>query len=133
MNQPTDLIFATGRRKNATARVKVVSGSGKLIVNEKTLDDFFGGLDRQKKHAIEPLEKFPSANSYDYSIDCMGGGVTGQSGAIRLGLARAIITIDPNLRPALKKEGFLTRDPRMVERKKYGLRKARRRPQWAKR
>ena len=133
MNEQTDRIFATGRRKNATARVKVVSGSGKLIVNEKTLDEFFGGLDRQKKHAIEPLEKFPGANTFDYTIDCMGGGVTGQSGAIRLGLARAIIIIDPALRPALKKEGYMTRDPRMVERKKSGQPKARKRFQFSKR
>ncbi|MFH1367550.1 MAG: 30S ribosomal protein S9 [Elusimicrobiota bacterium] len=133
MSEATNPIFATGRRKNAAARVKVLSGSGKILVNGKTIDEFFGGLDRQKKHAVEPLTKYQLANSYDYLIDTMGGGVTGQSGAIRMGLARAIITIDPNMRPALKKEGFLTRDSRMVERKKPGMPKARKRFQFSKR
>jgi small subunit ribosomal protein S9 len=129
----TNTILATGRRKNATARVKMVPGSGKVVVNTKTIDEFFGGLERQKKHALEPLEKFTTANSFDWLIDTMGGGVTGQSGAIRLGIARAIISLDPNMKPALKKEGYLTRDPRMVERKKSGQPKARRRFQFSKR
>lgn len=133
MTQTTTLLFATGRRKNAAARVKVIAGSGKILVKGKTIDEFFGGLNRLKKHAIEPLEKYPTANSYDYIIDTFGGGVTGQSGSIRLGLARAIIAMDPNMKPAMKKEGFLTRDPRMVERKKPGMPKARKRFQFSKR
>lgn len=133
MSQATNPLFATGRRKNAVARVKVVDGSGKVLINERTVEEFFGGLHRQKTHAIEPLSKFPGANSHDFLIDTVGGGVTGQSGAIRMGLARAIITLDPALRPAVKKEGFLTRDSRMVERKKPGMPKARKRFQFSKR
>lgn len=133
MSETASSIFATGRRKNAIARVKVTGGSGKVLVNGRSIEEFFGGLHRQKVHAIEPLSKFQSANSYDYLIDTIGGGVTGQSGAIRMGIARAIVAIDPNMRPVLKKDGFLTRDSRMVERKKPGQPKARKRFQFSKR
>jgi small subunit ribosomal protein S9 len=130
MNQ---MIMATGRRKNAIARVRVVSGNGKLTVNSKTFDEYFGGLLRDKASAMKPVTLFPSANGYDFVIDVMGGGMTGQSGAIRHGLARAIVKLDPNTKAAMKKEGLLTRDPRMVERKKPGRPKARKRFQFSKR
>lgn len=125
--------MGTGRRKNASARVVIVEGSGKVIVNEKTIDEYFGGLARHKKQALRPIEIFTSAGSYDYYINVNGGGVTGQSGAIRHGLARAILKLSPAMKQNLKKEGLLTRDDRMVERKKPGRPKARRRFQFSKR
>ncbi len=122
----------TGRRKNAIARVRVVPGEGKLVVNNKTLAEYFG------KKTLEmiikqPLELTNTLGQYDVIAKVEGGGSTGQAGAMRLGIARALIKADPNLRSALKKAGFLTRDPRMKERKKYGLKKARRAPQYSKR
>lgn len=123
----------TGRRKNASARVIIVEGSGKVIVNEKSLDEYFGGLERHKKQAIKPIEIFASGSSYDYYVNVTGGGVTGQSGAIRHGIARALLKLNPALKQNLKKEGLLTRDDRMVERKKPGRPKARRRFQFSKR
>jgi small subunit ribosomal protein S9 len=134
MNQAiTNPVQATGRRKNATARLTVYPGSGRILVKNKTLDDYFGGLGRQKKEAIKPIELFAGSKDYDFDIDVMGGGVTGQSGAIRHALARAIIKIDPTMRAQFKKEGLLTRDSRMVERKKPGRAKARKRFQFSKR
>lgn len=126
-------VMATGRRKTSIARVRAVPGQGKLIVNDKTLDEFFGGLTKVKKNAIKPIEMSPSANSYDYAIKVTGGGYTGQAGAISHALTRVLIKLDPKLKANLKKEGLLTRDPRMVERKKPGRPKARKRFQFSKR
>ncbi|MFA5881568.1 MAG: 30S ribosomal protein S9 [Eubacteriales bacterium] len=122
----------TGRRKNAIARVRLVPGEGKLAVNSRPLDEYFG------KKTLEmivrqPLELTNTGGQYDVLAKVEGGGTTGQAGAMRLGIARALIKADPNLRSALKKAGFLTRDPRMKERKKYGLKGARRAPQYSKR
>ncbi len=122
----------TGRRKNAVARVRLVPGEGKIIVNNRPLDEYFG------KKTLEMITKQPlgltnTLGQYDILAKVEGGGTTGQAGAMRLGIARALIKADPNLRGVLKKAGFLTRDPRMKERKKYGLKKARRAPQYSKR
>jgi small subunit ribosomal protein S9 len=127
-------IWATGRRKTAIARVRIVPGEGRIMVNSKTLEDFFGGHERQKASAISPLKQLPRPmNDADIFVTTVGGGVTGQADAIRLGLARALVTIDGKLRPVMRKLGFMTRDPRMVERKKPGQPKARRRYQHSKR
>ena len=125
--------IATGRRKNAIARVTVIEGSGKVIVNKRPLQEFFNGLERHQKNALKPLEIFPSATSHDFLVCVTGGGVTGQAGAIRHCLARALLKMDPALKQSLRKEGLLTRDPRMVERKKSGQPKARKRFQFSKR
>ncbi|PKM80537.1 MAG: 30S ribosomal protein S9 [Firmicutes bacterium HGW-Firmicutes-14] len=122
----------TGRRKNAIARVRLIPGEGKLVVNSRPLNEYFG------KKTLEMIVKQPldltnTIGQYDVLAKVEGGGTTGQAGAMRLGIARALIKADPNLRSALKKAGFLTRDPRMKERKKYGLKKARRAPQYSKR
>jgi small subunit ribosomal protein S9 len=126
-------IVTVGRRKCAIARVRTMAGNGVITVNNHTLDEYFGGLWRHKKMATKPLELFPGAKGYDFNIDVMGGGVTGQADAIRHGIARAIVEIDPSLKLTLKKEGLMTRDPRMVERKKPGQPKARKRFQFSKR
>jgi small subunit ribosomal protein S9 len=127
-------IWAVGRRKNARARVRIVPGEGRFIVNAKSLDEFFGGHARQKSDAMAPLKQLSRPmNDADIFVTTEGGGVTGQAGAIKLGLARALVAIDGKLRPVMRKMGFLTRDPRMVERKKYGQPKARRRYQHSKR
>ena len=128
-----EYVAATGRRKTSIARVRLYKGSGKVIVNGKTIDEYFGGLSRHKKEALRPMEVVTTANGYDYGIVVNGGGITGQSGAISLGIARAFISIDPAVHPLLKKEGLLTRDPRMVERKKPGRPKARKRFHFSKR
>ena len=122
----------TGRRKHAIARVRLVAGDGKLVVNKRSLDEYFC------KKTLEmivkqPLELTNTLSQYDVLAKVEGGGSTGQAGAMRLGIARALLKADPTLRPALKKAGFLTRDPRMKERKKYGLKSARRAPQYSKR
>lgn len=122
----------TGRRKNAIARVRLVAGDGKVVVNKRALDEYFG------KKTLEMIVKQPlvltnTLSQYDILAKAEGGGITGQAGAIRLGIARALLKADPSLRGALKKAGFLTRDPRMKERKKYGLKSARRAPQYSKR
>ncbi|MBU4532364.1 MAG: 30S ribosomal protein S9 [Eubacteriales bacterium] len=124
--------YGTGRRKNAIARVFLMPGRGKLVVNDKNVPDYFG---RRTLEMIvkQPLEVTGTVGRFDLRATVNGGGISGQAGAVRLGIARALIQADPNLRPALKKAGFLTRDPRMVERKKYGLKKARRAPQFSKR
>lgn len=132
-NTSASPIWATGRRKNSVARVQVSAGSGKIMVNDRTIDEYFAGLERQKKQAMRPVEIFPSFNGYDLKIIVTGGGITGQAGAIRHCLARAIIKIDPNLKKSVRKEGLVTRDPRMVERKKPGRPKARKRFQFSKR
>ena len=125
--------FGTGRRKTSVARVRLLPGDGKFMINGRTLDDFFGGLDTLKMVAKQPLTLTGTENQFDVIVNVHGGGFTGQSGAIRLGIARALIEADPNLRPELKRAGYLTRDSRMTERKKYGLKAARRAPQFSKR
>jgi small subunit ribosomal protein S9 len=126
-------IWSTGRRKESVARVRVIPGTGRLLINDKSVNDYFGGHVRARMEATAPLQHSRGSNSYDYHVSVLGGGVTGQSGAVQLGLARAIVEIDPTLRTTLRREGFLTRDPRMVERKKPGQPKARRRFQHSKR
>jgi small subunit ribosomal protein S9 len=124
--------IGTGRRKKAIARVRLLAGSGNIVVNKRTLDEYFG-LDTMKLIVNQPLELTSSAAKYDIFVNVKGGGFTGQAGAIRHGIARALCVADPQTRTALKKAGFLTRDPRMKERKKYGLKKARKAPQFSKR
>lgn len=124
--------WGTGRRKKAIARVRLVPGEGAITINERSLDEYFG-LDTLKLIVRQPLELTDTAAKYDVLVNVYGGGFTGQAGAIRHGISRALVVSEPNLRPPLKKEGYLTRDPRMKERKKYGLKKARRAPQFSKR
>ncbi len=126
-------IWTVGRRKESVARVRVVPGSGQLLINSKTMNDYFGGHIHAKAEAQSPLQMAKTVASFDFHVAVEGGGVTGQAGAIKLGLARALLELDPELRKSLKKEGFLKRDPRMVERKKPGQPKARRRFQHSKR
>lgn len=122
----------TGRRKNAIARVRIIPGEGKLVVNSRPLNEYFGKKTLEMI-VTQPLNLTNTLGRYDILAKVEGGGTTGQAGAMRLGIARALIKADPNLRTALKRAGFLTRDPRMKERKKYGLKKARRAPQYSKR
>ena len=124
--------LAIGRRKTATARVFLVEGSGNVTINDKTGKDFFG-KESLLKEALEPLYIAQLADRFDIKVNVAGGGVTGQIGAIRLGIARAILKYDASVKPSLKKEGLLTRDSRMVERKKPGQPKARKRFQFSKR
>ncbi len=124
--------LATGRRKCSTARVFLTEGTGNVSINTKTGKDFFG-KDSLLKEALEPLYTAELIGRFDVKVNVNGGGVTGQIGAIRLGVARAILKYDASVRPALKKDGFLTRDSRMVERKKPGQPKARKRFQFSKR
>ncbi|MBV1816830.1 30S ribosomal protein S9 [Anaerosalibacter bizertensis] len=124
--------LGTGRRKNAIARVRLVPGSGKIVVNKRDLDEYFD-YDTLKVIVREPLTVTETSDKYDVFVNVHGGGYTGQAGAIRHGIARALLESDGELRPVLKKEGFLTRDQRMKERKKYGLKKARKSPQFSKR
>lgn len=126
-------LWATGRRKTAIARVRVIPGEGRVIVNGKALDAFFGGNERQKAAALAPFRVSNALSSYDVMISTTGGGITGQAEAIRLGISRALVEVDPKLRSPLRAKGFLTRDPRAVERKKAGQPKARRRYQHSKR
>lgn len=128
----TPLVQATGRRKESVARVRLYDGTGSVVLNGKALDDYFPAL-AQRIRALEPLRVASLEGRYDVHASLHGGGTTGQSDALRLGIARALIAIDPELRPLLKRSGFLRRDARRVERKKYGLRKARRAPQYTKR
>ena len=124
--------YGTGRRKSSVARVRVYAGTGKIIINEREIDDYFG-LDTLKLIVRQPLTLTETEEKFDIICRVAGGGVSGQAGAIRHGIARALLQYDEELRPALKKAGFLTRDPRMKERKKYGLKGARRAPQFSKR
>ena len=125
--------WGTGRRKKAIARVRLIpSGDGAIIINKKTLDEYFG-LDTLKFIVRQPLELLGVSSKYDVLVNVYGGGYTGQAGAIRHGISRALLEAEPESRAALKKEGFLTRDSRAKERKKYGLKKARRAPQFSKR
>ncbi len=121
--------WGTGRRKNAIARVRLVPGSGQLIVNGRQGDDYFNYNSGYISAAKAPLETLGLENEYDILVNAHGGGLTGQSDSIRLGVARALCELDPENRSPLKTEGYLTRDPRAKERKKYGLHKARKAPQ----
>lgn len=122
----------TGRRKAAIARVNLIPGKGKITVNERDLEEYFG-LETLKVIVRNPLILTDTLGKFDVSVNVHGGGYTGQAGAIRHGIARALLKVDADLRAVLKKAGFLTRDPRMKERKKYGLKAARRAPQFSKR
>ena len=124
--------YGTGRRKNSVARVRLYSGSGKITINDRDIDDYFG-LDTLKLIVSQPLNLTETAGKFDIVCSVAGGGVSGQAGAIRHGISRALLQFSEELRPTLKKAGFLTRDPRMKERKKYGLKAARRAPQFSKR
>ncbi len=124
MYETNPYFYGTGRRKESVARVRVYAGTGKITINDRDIDDYFG---------LGTLNLTETAEKFDIVCRVNGGGVTGQAGAIRHGIARALLQYDESLRPALKKAGFLTRDPRMKERKKYGLKAARRAPQFSKR
>ena len=128
----TTKFYGTGRRKSSVARVYLVPGTGKVTINKKDMDEYFG-YDTLKVIARQPLELTSTADKFDVLVNVHGGGYTGQAGAIRHGISRALLTVDNDFRPVLKKAGFLTRDPRMKERKKYGLKAARRAPQFSKR
>ena len=132
MYDKTPFFYGTGRRKSSVARVRLYQGTGKITINDRDIDEYFG-LDTLKLIVRQPLELTETGEKFDVVCRVAGGGVTGQAGAIRHGLSRALLQYDENLRPELKKAGFLTRDPRMKERKKYGLKAARRAPQFSKR
>ena len=123
---------ATGRRKSSVARVRLVPGEGKVVINGREMNDYFG-LETLKLIVNQPLELTETKDKYDILVNVIGGGFSGQAGAIRHGISRALCKADPELRGTLKKAGLLTRDPRMKERKKYGLKAARRAPQFSKR
>ena len=124
--------FGTGRRKKSVARVRLIPGKGEITINKRSIDDYFG-LETLKLIVRQPLALTGTTDKFDIVCRVNGGGVTGQAGAIRHGLSRALLQYDESLRTSLKKAGFLTRDPRMKERKKYGLKGARRAPQFSKR
>ena len=124
--------YGTGRRKSSVARVYLVPGTGKIKINKRDIDEYFG-LDTLKVIVRQPLVATETSDKFDVLVNVKGGGYTGQAGAIRHGISRALLTVDGDYRPVLKKAGFLTRDPRMKERKKYGLKAARRAPQFSKR
>ena len=124
--------YGTGRRKSSVARVRIYNGTGKFTINGRDIDDYFG-LETLKVIVRQPLVLTDNADKFDIVCTVAGGGVTGQAGAIRHGIARALLLANAEYRPELKKAGFLTRDPRMKERKKYGLKGARRAPQFSKR
>ena len=127
-----DRFYGTGRRKSSVARVYVAPGTGNITINKRDIDEYFG-LETLKVIVRQPLAAIDAVDKYDITITVRGGGYTGQAGAIRHGIARALVQADAENRPALKKAGFLTRDSRMKERKKYGLKAARRAPQFSKR
>jgi small subunit ribosomal protein S9 len=124
--------YGTGRRKHSVARVRLVPGEGRIVINKRDMDNYFG-LETLKLIVKQPLVLTETIGRYDVLVNVKGGGTSGQAGAIRHGVARALLKAAPELRPVLKKAGFLTRDPRMKERKKYGLKAARRAPQFSKR
>ena len=132
MYEGNPYFYGTGRRKKSVARVRVYPGTGSITINDRDINDYFG-LETLKLIVRQPLTLTGTTDKFDIVCKVQGGGVTGQAGAIRHGLARALLQYDENLRPELKKAGFLTRDPRMKERKKYGLKGARRAPQFSKR
>jgi len=124
---------AAGRRKRAVARIKVSSGNGRIVINNKNIDEYFSGLERFKKIVLKPFNIWNGVKDYDFYVNVNGGGVSGQAGAISHGLARTILKLNEPSKALLKKEGLLTRDSRMVERKKFGRPKARKRFQFSKR
>ncbi len=124
--------YGTGRRKKSIARVRLVPGDGKVLINDRDIDEYFG-LETLKVIVKQPLVLTDTVDKFDVLCKVSGGGFTGQAGAIRHGISRALLEADEAFKPALKKAGFLTRDPRMKERKKYGLKKARKAPQFSKR
>ena len=124
--------YGTGRRKSSIARVYIMPGTGEITINKRTIDDYFG-METLKMVVRQPLVATENTDKFDVQVNVHGGGYTGQAGAIRHGISRALIKADPEMRPTLKKAGYLTRDPRMKERKKYGLKAARRAPQFSKR
>lgn len=124
--------YGTGRRKSSVARVRLVPGTGKITINKRDIDDYFG-LETLKVVVRQPLDATKTLGKFDVLINVNGGGFTGQAGATRHGIARALLEVDDEFRPVLKSAGYLTRDPRMKERKKYGLKAARRAPQFSKR
>ncbi|MBR6770081.1 MAG: 30S ribosomal protein S9 [Lachnospiraceae bacterium] len=124
--------YGTGRRKKSIARVYLVPGKGNIVINKRSIDDYFG-LETLKVIVRQPLVATATSDRFDVKVNVRGGGYTGQAGAIRHGIARALLQADADFRPVLKKAGYLTRDPRMKERKKYGLKAARRAPQFSKR
>ena len=128
----TEKYYGTGRRKKSIARVYLVPGKGDVTINKRNMDEYFG-LETLKVIVRQPLTLTETADKFDVIVNVKGGGYTGQAGAIRHGIARALLQVDADYRPVLKKAGFLTRDPRMKERKKYGLKAARRAPQFSKR
>ena len=132
MYESKPYFYGTGRRKHSVARVRLYAGTGNITVNGRDIDDYFG-LDTLKLVVRQPMDLTNTLGKFDIVCTVAGGGVSGQAGAIRHGISRALLLFDPELRPVLKKAGFLTRDPRMKERKKYGLKGARRAPQFSKR
>lgn len=124
--------YGTGRRKKSVARVYLMPGKGEIIINKRPIDEYFG-LETLKVIVRQPMVSTDTVDKYDVLVNVRGGGYTGQAGAIRHGISRALLQVDADYRPVLKKAGFLTRDPRMKERKKYGLKKARKAPQFSKR
>lgn len=124
--------YGTGRRKSSVARVYLVPGNGKVTINGKDMESYFGKKTLEMI-VMQPLEATETVGRFDVRVNASGGGTTGQAGAIRMGIARALLEADPDYRPRLKSAGYLTRDPRMKERRKYGLKKARRAPQFSKR
>ncbi|MGF7049801.1 small subunit ribosomal protein S9 [Paenibacillus sp. DS2015] len=124
--------YGTGRRKHSVARVRLLPGEGRILINKRDINEYFN-LETLKLIVKQPLNLTETLDKYDILVIAHGGGTSGQAGAIRHGISRALLKVDPELRPALKKAGFLTRDPRMKERKKYGLKAARRAPQFSKR
>ena len=128
----SDKFYGTGRRKSSVARVYLVAGTGKITINKRDIDEYFG-LETLKTIVRQPLVLTENADKFDVLVNVNGGGTTGQAGAIRHGISRALLEADPEYRKPLKDAGFLTRDPRLKERKKYGLKKARRAPQFSKR
>ena len=127
-----DKYYGTGRRKKSIARVYLVPGTGKITINKRDIDDYFG-LETLKVIVRQPLVATETVDRFDVIVTVHGGGITGQAGAVRHGIARALLQADNDYRPTLKSAGYLTRDPRMKERKKYGLKAARRAPQFSKR
>ena len=128
----TERYYGTGRRKKSIARVYLTPGKGDVVINKRNMDDYFG-METLKVIVRQPFMATGTNEKFDVLVNVSGGGYTGQAGAIRHGIARALLQVDAEYRPVLKKEGFLTRDPRMKERKKYGLKAARRAPQFSKR
>ena len=128
----TNKYYGTGRRKTSVARVYLVPGTGKITINKRDIDEYLG-LETLKVIVRQPLVATDNSDKFDVIVNVRGGGYTGQAGAIRHGISRALLTVDNDFRPVLKKAGFLTRDPRMKERRRYGLKAARRAPQFSKR